>query len=104
MIGIIDVETRTIATVRESETEPPQLFAARGEERTPIGGLYNPFPELDGAADFALAAIENAIRTSTFCSINSKFWLDQNEVTFRKVLKVRPHLEPHFARVWALCH
>jgi dipeptidyl aminopeptidase/acylaminoacyl peptidase len=48
VLGIIDAETRTLATVRESETEPPQLFAARGDERTPIGGLYNPFPELDG--------------------------------------------------------
>jgi dipeptidyl aminopeptidase/acylaminoacyl peptidase len=48
VVGIIDVETRTLATIRESETEPPQLFSVRGRERTPLGGIYNPFPELDG--------------------------------------------------------
>lgn len=48
MVGIVDVKTRTILTVRESETEAPQLFSVRGGQRTPLGSLANPFPELDG--------------------------------------------------------
>jgi dipeptidyl aminopeptidase/acylaminoacyl peptidase len=48
VVGIVDPETRTFLTVRESETEPPQLFSVTDGVHTPIGGLYNPFPELYG--------------------------------------------------------
>ena len=48
VVGIVDPETRTFLTVRESETEPPQLFSVTDGEHTPIGGVYNPFPELYG--------------------------------------------------------
>jgi dipeptidyl aminopeptidase/acylaminoacyl peptidase len=48
VVGIVDPETRTFLTVRESETEPPQLFSVTEGKHTPLGGLYNPFPELYG--------------------------------------------------------
>jgi len=48
VVGVVDPETRAILAVRESETEPPQLFSIQGEKRTLIGGLFNPFPQLDG--------------------------------------------------------
>jgi len=48
VVGIIDPETRTVLTVRESETEPPQLFSVNKLQRTSIGGIYEPFPELYG--------------------------------------------------------
>lgn len=47
-VGIVDPQTRTLLTVRESETEPPRLFSVTAGKHTPIGGVYNPFPELDG--------------------------------------------------------
>jgi len=47
-VGIVDPETRTMLTVRESETEAPQLFATGNGKHTRVGGLMNPFPELDG--------------------------------------------------------
>lgn len=48
VVGIVDPDTRTFITVRESETEPPQLFSVTNGVHTPLGGLYNPFPELYG--------------------------------------------------------
>jgi dipeptidyl aminopeptidase/acylaminoacyl peptidase len=48
MVGLVDLKPPTLLTVRESETEPPQLFSARMGQRTPLGSLANPFPELDG--------------------------------------------------------
>ena len=48
VVGIVDPETRTFLTVRESETDPPQLFSVTEGKHTPVGGLYNPFPELYG--------------------------------------------------------
>jgi dipeptidyl aminopeptidase/acylaminoacyl peptidase len=47
-IGIVDPETRTLLTLRESETEAPQLFATSDGTHTRVGGLMNPFPQLDG--------------------------------------------------------
>jgi dipeptidyl aminopeptidase/acylaminoacyl peptidase len=50
MVALVDLKPATILTLRESETEPPQLFSVRvpSGERTPLGALANPFPELDG--------------------------------------------------------
>ena len=50
MVALVDENTRTILTVRESETEPPRLFSVQTAtgEHTPLGAFPNPFPELDG--------------------------------------------------------
>ena len=50
VVGIVDPETRTFLTVRESETEPPQLFSVTDGEHTPIGGVYNLFPSSTGSS------------------------------------------------------
>jgi dipeptidyl aminopeptidase/acylaminoacyl peptidase len=48
LVGIVEPETRTLLTVRESETEPPRLFSLQGGKRTPVGGVYDPYPDLYG--------------------------------------------------------
>jgi len=48
VVGIVDPKQLTVLTIQESETEPPQLFSVRAGKRTPLGGPYNPYPELDG--------------------------------------------------------
>lgn len=48
VLGIVDPDTRTVLTLRESETEPPRLFSVTDDKRTPLGGVYNPYPELQG--------------------------------------------------------
>lgn len=48
VVGVADLDLHTMLTIRESETEPPQLFSVHDGKRTPIGKLVNPFPQLDG--------------------------------------------------------
>lgn len=48
VVGMVDPATRTILSIRESETKPPQLFSVTDGKRTPLGEKYNPFPQLDG--------------------------------------------------------
>ena len=40
LVGIVDPETRTVLTVRESETEPPRLFSVTAGKHTPVGGVF----------------------------------------------------------------
>jgi dipeptidyl aminopeptidase/acylaminoacyl peptidase len=47
MVGVVDPSTRTILALRESETEPPQLFSVTGGRHTPLSRIENPFPDLD---------------------------------------------------------
>lgn len=48
VVGIVDLETRTLLTIIESETTPPQLFSVNDSKRTLLGGLENPLPQLNG--------------------------------------------------------
>jgi dienelactone hydrolase len=42
-------KTPALVTVRETESEPPNLFVRRGETRTAVRPLASPYPELDRA-------------------------------------------------------
>ncbi len=47
LMGIVDPKSRLAVTVRESETEPPQVNVGTIEERRLLTVLDNPFPQLD---------------------------------------------------------
>lgn len=58
----------------------------------------------EGAAAYALAALDNAIRTGSSCNRNDRAWLEQNAVTLKPVLATAPELEQQFERLWTACH
>jgi dipeptidyl aminopeptidase/acylaminoacyl peptidase len=47
LVGIVDPEEGLVVTVRESETEPPQVSVGTIAARRPLAVVANPFPQLD---------------------------------------------------------
>jgi dipeptidyl aminopeptidase/acylaminoacyl peptidase len=47
LVGIVDPGARLALTVRESEIEPPQVYAIERGQRRRLALLDNPFPQLD---------------------------------------------------------
>ena len=58
---------------------------------------------VEGAAAFALGAIDNAIRTARTCE-HARDWLTSNAVTFHAALTNAPELSAQFQRLLAECH
>jgi dipeptidyl aminopeptidase/acylaminoacyl peptidase len=48
VLGILEPSTILLLTTRESESEPPNLYAMQGQKRTRLRPIGNPYPELDG--------------------------------------------------------
>jgi dipeptidyl aminopeptidase/acylaminoacyl peptidase len=48
VVGVFDAESRGALTLRESETEPPSLYAREGGEARLVLSIANPFPDLEG--------------------------------------------------------
>jgi dipeptidyl aminopeptidase/acylaminoacyl peptidase len=48
VVAIVDFDSRTLLVVRESETEPPNLYRVSGSNYEPITRLGDPYPELSG--------------------------------------------------------
>jgi len=46
VLGILGTDPLTIITSRETETEPPNLYAVRGTSRSALRRLASPYPEL----------------------------------------------------------
>jgi dipeptidyl aminopeptidase/acylaminoacyl peptidase len=48
VLAVLDPATQTLVTSRETEREPPNLFAVRGEARTALRPYATPYPDLQG--------------------------------------------------------
>jgi dipeptidyl aminopeptidase/acylaminoacyl peptidase len=48
VLAVLDPDGPVLVTSRETETEPPNLFVLRGEERTALRPLPTPYPDLVG--------------------------------------------------------
>ncbi len=46
ILGILDTKTLEFVTSRETETEPPNLYLHRGDSRTVLSHVPDPFPQL----------------------------------------------------------
>jgi dipeptidyl aminopeptidase/acylaminoacyl peptidase len=48
VLAVLDPATRTLVTSRETERDPPNLFAVRGDVRTALRPYTTPYPDLEG--------------------------------------------------------